>query len=615
MTNDDKSNSFWKKPRKGWRAALIWCVLLGILMFSAILIVVSGKLDPTVTQDCIAGVLVAVVVVLFCLFAIYVVIPLIRWLFWKHWRRTLLSFVCLVILVALFYAEEDWRGKYALDKFKRQWEAKGQKFDWQSMIPPPVPGDQNFAMVPIWVESMKAVLGPENSRDWYGNNFAENGRTNFVDRLDLNIHRKDDLYSSSRQSKTVVGNWQKGEVTDLKMWQTYYRTPTVINLPSRKAITTNEFPVAAQPRTPAQDVLFALSKYDSAIEELRQAGKLPYSRFPLNYATENPGMILLPHLGALKCCSQVLQLRASAEVQSGQNDRAVADIELLLKLTDSVRAEPFLITHLVRMDMANSALQSVYDGLASHKWSDEQLVELDLAFGKLDFLADYQLSMRGELAFQDAIVSYLRHHPEQYPGLVGESGNNQNTSKVNYIISAAMVLHVVPKGWLYQNQRLCAQSIEEFYLPGVDDQHHIVHLDLFRKADMAVSDARAHITPYNIQEALMLPGLNQASLRFVHSQSAVDMARVAIALERYRLAHDTFPDSLDVLALQHIVEPAHDIINGQPLQYHRYSDGGFVLYSVGWNEVDDGGDVALKDDGTVDINNGDWVWCYPGKSE
>ncbi len=57
----------------------------------------------------------------------------------------------------------------------------------------------------------------------------------------------------------------------------------------------------------------------------------------------------------------------------------------------------------------------------------------------------------------------------------------------------------------------------------------------------------------------------------------------------------------------------HDIIGGQPLHYRVTNDGQFVLYSVGWNEKDDGGVVVLAKDGTVDINQGDWVWRYPQK--
>jgi hypothetical protein len=40
-----------------------------------------------------------------------------------------------------------------------------------------------------------------------------------------------------------------------------------------------------------------------------------------------------------------------------------------------------------------------------------------------------------------------------------------------------------------------------------------------------------------------------------------------------------------------------------------------VLYSVGWNQSDDGGTVVLNESSrkTVDIKKGDWVWQYPAK--
>ena len=129
-------------------------------------------------------------------------------------------------------------------------------------------------------------------------------------------------------------------MSDLKVWQQYYRA---------LAAKTNDFPVALQPQSPAADVLLALSKYDSAIEEVRQASQLPYSRFPIEYDKEDPWAILLPHLASLKGCAQVLQLRAIAELQNGQSDKAIADVKLMLRLTDSIHTEPFLISHLVRI--------------------------------------------------------------------------------------------------------------------------------------------------------------------------------------------------------------------------------------------------------------------------
>ena len=58
--------------------------------------------------------------------------------------------------------------------------------------------------------------------------------------------------------------------------------------------------------------------------------------------------------------------------------------------------------------MLNIALQPVWEGLQDHKWSDAQLVELDQELGKLDFLADYEFSMRSERASMLATIDYLR---------------------------------------------------------------------------------------------------------------------------------------------------------------------------------------------------------------
>ena len=68
----------------------------------------------------------------------------------KSWAaRTFFALACLITLIALFYAEEDWRGWHAWHQFKRAWEAKGEHFDLASAVPPPVPDEQNFAMTPF----------------------------------------------------------------------------------------------------------------------------------------------------------------------------------------------------------------------------------------------------------------------------------------------------------------------------------------------------------------------------------------------------------------------------------------------------------------------------------
>jgi tetratricopeptide (TPR) repeat protein len=513
-------------------------------------------------------------------------------------RRTLFGLACLITLISLVYAEEDWRGWHAWQIFKQEWEAKGERFDFASVVPPPVPDEQNFALTPIVASSYLFILDKNGHR-------ISPLNTNVVNRLNMTaVH-------NNAGPTNGTGNWQQFTMSDLSVWQNYYRA---------LAVQTNEFSVPSQPQSPAADVLQALSKYDSGIEELREASRLPSSRFPLNYDSESPSAILLPHLTALRTCSQTLQLRCLAELQNGQPEKAIADVKLALQLADKIHTEPFLISHLVRIRMVNLTLQPIYEGLAEHKWSDAQLVELDAELAKLDFLADYKLSMRGEMGCQGGEADRLRRHPEQLEGLNGM--NDGEGGVINQLLPGKLVVHLIPTGWFYQNQLRCARVMVDYYLPVADVNRGTVSPAEFRRGNAALFAETKTATPFNMLERLMLPALGVVR-KFACGQESVDLARVAIALERYRLAHGEYPKSLDVLAPQFIAKLPHDVINDQPLHYHRTSDpssqrsdaasGQFVLYSVGWNETDDGGVVSLTKKGYLDISTGDWVWRYPAR--
>jgi len=591
---DEKPKSIWKKSWKGCGAFLGWLVLATGLAFVVSLLGII-ILDPWQWRAdggiVIVGTAGGAITALLFLF--------IRWLFYqRNLRRTLFGLACLITLISLVYAEEDWRGWHAWQIFKQEWEAKGERFDFASVVPPPVPDEQNFALTPIVASSYLFILDKNGHR-------ISPLNTNVVNRLNMTaVH-------NNAGPTNGTGNWQQFTMSDLSVWQNYYRA---------LAVQTNEFSVPSQPQSPAADVLQALSKYDSGIEELREASRLPSSRFPLNYDSESPSAILLPHLTALRTCSQTLQLRCLAELQNGQPEKAIADVKLALQLADKIHTEPFLISHLVRIRMVNLTLQPIYEGLAEHKWSDAQLVELDAELAKLDFLADYKLSMRGEMGCQGGEADRLRRHPEQLEGLNGM--NDGEGGVINQLLPGKLVVHLIPTGWFYQNQLRCARVMVDYYLPVADVNRGTVSPAEFRRGNAALFAETKTATPFNMLERLMLPALGVVR-KFACGQESVDLARVAIALERYRLAHGEYPKSLDVLAPQFIAKLPHDVINDQPLHYHRTSDpssqrsdaasGQFVLYSVGWNETDDGGVVSLTKKGYLDISTGDWVWRYPAR--
>ena len=596
---NEEPKNIWKKSFTGRMALVIWLAVATVAVIVGSYIAALANFSYPMRNWVENAGIIAAVCFGACLVLIYVVWPLLRWLFWKHWRRTLFVLACFATLIALFYAEEDWRGWHAWNKFKHEWEAKGEHFDFASVVPPPVPDDQNFAMTPVVASSYLYILDKNGHR-------INPQKMNVVNQLGMTIYGDD-----WKNWPTNHGYWAKGTKTDLNVWQRYYRLV---------ATKTNLFPVPAQPQSPAEDVLMALSKYDSVIEELRAASRQPCSRFPLNYDNESPAAILLPHLATLQKCRQTLQLRSIAELQNGQPEKALADVKLALQLTDKIRTEPFLISHLVRIAMVQLMLQPVWEGLAEHKWSDAQLAELDSELAKLDFLAAYRLGMHGEMGCQGGEMDRLRRHPEEMRGLSGMSAGEEGG--MNPLLPDKFAARLIPAGWFYQNQFRCARMMVEYYIPAADVNQGTVSPTLARRGDAALMAEIKTVSPFNVLEKLMLPALGNAVKKFAYAQASVDLARVAIALERYRLAHGEFPESLDALAPQFVEKIPHDVIGGQPLHYRRdpsspgsgAASGQFVLYSIGWNETDDGGEVAFKKDGSVDISQGDWVWRYPQKN-
>jgi hypothetical protein len=112
---------------------------------------------------------------------------------------------------------------------------------------------------------------------------------------------------------------------------------------------------------------------------------------------------------------------------------------------------------------------------------------------------------------------------------------------------------------------------------------------------------------YTIFARMIMPAVSRLPRIACQAQSAGDMAAIAIASERYRLAAGTLPAALDALVPQYLAKVPLDPIDRQPLRY-RPADGAYVLYSVGANGVDDGGQVAHTGKADVGFDKGDWVW-------
>ena len=75
------------------------------------------------------------------------------------------------------------------------------------------------------------------------------------------------------------------------------------------------------------------------------------------------------------------------------------------------------------------------------------------------------------------------------------------------------------------------------------------------------------------------------------SQAIERCGVVMLAVERFRLRHGHWPMTLDELPTDLLVRVPTDPLDGKPLRYVRRA-GEVVIYSIGMNRRDDGGDVT-----------------------
>jgi hypothetical protein len=327
---------------------------------------------------------------------------------------------------------------------------------------------------------------------------------------------------------------------------------------------------------------------------------------------------MLPHLNMLRNLSKILALRAVAELNLGSNDQAFADINLCFRLAESIKSEPMLISELVRIAMVDIMLQPVWEGLANHRWTDEQLQSFQAQLMAVNFLADNERCMRFARAEMNSTLAELRlgtlpaHEFLLRYTVISILGPVEDVIKQPLTGQRALeiYLRLCPGGWFYRDQVQVDHFCQEILFPLVDARGQRVFPSQSRRMD----DTHSHVFESH-NPRLRIVGLVESEFsgnvvyRFAMEQTAINETLVACGLERYRLVHHQYPPTMDALAAQFIMRVPHDIISGQPLSYQATSDGRFLLSSAGWDQADSG--AAPKDGARAWGRTGDWAWRYP----
>lgn len=504
--------------------------------------------------------------------------------------RLLRGCAIVLLFLALFfggiYAVEDWRGARAWDAAVREVKEHGGTTDFASVIPPPIPDDQNLAMAPFFVKALNYQIDPETKQLTFGPPLKDP----LLDHMPFGPN-------NTRFFHPHTSDWQQGRAANLGAWQTYFRGDP-------------GFPQASDEQSPADAVTMALSRYKTPLDEVAAAAAArPRSRFSINWTAPNIFLISLPEGSLLHRLAAALSIRASAEAVSGKQADAVADIALGFRLSEALDDDPVLVNDVESKGIIGMMAQPIWDGLAARSWDAGQLQGLQTLLSRQDALASSARAVRTEEASATRQMEDLEQHSDSramYFDPIHLSADYPPTHRENLFSES---LGIIPKGWYDQNKSRIVRFQQKYVLAAIDPARRRVFPSI-----IAAGKAECAATSFNPYTLFFRSGdhtFESILLRAARKQVSCDQAAIACALERYSLDHQSYPNDLGALTPAYLTKVPTDVIDGAPMRYQRAPDGRYRLYSIGWNARDDGGKAARIEGGThPDERAGDWVWQY-----
>jgi hypothetical protein len=280
----------------------------------------------------------------------------------------------------------------------------------------------------------------------------------------------------------------------------------------------------------------------------------------------------------------VFKLRASALLALSRETEAGEDVLTSMRLAQLARQAPDASSTLRVQTLLVGSLQPLWEGLAEHRWSEPQLAAFQKELARYDLLSDHTNAIhRIVLAYVETWRANA-DAKEQPTGVPQAGGVNFRRRESAW----------QPRTWWYDNCR-------QLYRAG---QNAIARVDSAAgrlSDDVNWSDLRGlpldDNTSWMFQQAQWWGG---TPMLVSFAQTAANQALIACALERYRLAHGAYSETLDQLLTAGLERIPRDISRGRPMFYQREDKDSYVLRGAGPN-------------GTIDpdaVPSDDWLWSF-----
>jgi hypothetical protein len=498
----------------------------------------------------------------------------------SHRRKILIVVVVVLGATILIPVIHHYQLRAATEAYIAKLKANGEPMELAQVIPPPVPPEQNSAGV---FRSAASLIDTDQSLSY----------TNYAYGMEM-----------VAPGKAMI-RWQQPDNRDYDG--------------------TNSW----------EDVASAVAQNSKSFELLHQIIEKPNFDFQIKYEQGIDGLNFTNlYLAESRGAALRLATATLCDLHYGDTASAVKNLRAMLALVKAMRDERFIISELVRMAIASIALDVNWELLQSPNLTDEQLAQLQHDWVDLEFIQaeENALAMErvtGEMTFtkwrksNSALQSYINHWLT-LPEL---------SRKINILDRAKLGTQIFRwrYWWSYPDE---LQLMEGYQIlldavrfaetnyslqTALHDQSYKMqklNIDTNSAGSLYFSDA-SRIDLHSMMSGDVF-SLSIFLKRAMRAETTKQMTITVIALKRYQLKHGNYPTNLNSLVPEFVSAVPLDPVDGQPLRYRRNADGTFLLYSVGENGKDDGGDPKPSPDNpqlSYWQFGQDWVWPQPATAE
>jgi hypothetical protein len=393
----------------------------------------------------------------------------------------------------------------------------------------------------------------------------------------------------------------------------------------------------AVPTTDSTNVWPTISRrildHQQELANLRAALQNPRIRLDLDY---NLGFSLpLPHLAQLKNAATWLSIATLVELHESHASNAMEKLQACLTLVRPLEKEPLIISQLVRLAIAQMALNATWELLQHPGWQDAQLAGLQAQWSSPNFFDAAAPALEMDRAMRLSACALARTSYSNFQTIQLSGGRppatvglgqllahpSQNTQHFVAGVAGYSQYYMWKGDWSYQEELYNLQTTEAALNAARLTLTNGAFLSAFKKLAADLTKINSSFANSTNHFCFTFPALAVQSylLKLADWETERRMLVTAIALKRFQLRSGRYPADLKELVPDYLPELPVDFMDGQILRYRPIGGETYLLYSVGEDGEDNGGDPTPSPN-PANLYNAWWkardiVWPMPANPE